>query len=132
MINTNNYGKDSEENLKPYIWNIKRELSHKVSGWGQASDKRVYTVWCEVGVGKGGWGLFIIVFLTLMNWKWKWRTWWKHGETLLLIKNKHQNICFKFVDVILKIFTRTRILTWSWRWWENKVNLWHHDRAMDP
>ena len=29
--------------------------------------------------------------------------------------NKHQNICFKLEDLILKIFTRTRILAWSSR-----------------
>ena len=26
LINTNNYGKETEENLKPYIWTKKREV----------------------------------------------------------------------------------------------------------
>ena len=34
------------------------------------------------------------------------------------------------MDLILKMFKRARIFTWSWSFWENKVNLWHHDRAL--
>ena len=31
----------------------KREFSHKVFGWGQASDNRMYTVWCGTGCREG-------------------------------------------------------------------------------
>ena len=34
LINTNNHVKETEKNLKPYIWNKKREFSHKVFGGG--------------------------------------------------------------------------------------------------
>ena len=43
--------------------------------------------------------------------------------------DKQQNIFFKLKDLALKMFTRTRILAWSWRLWENKLNIWHLDRA---
>ena len=32
FINTNNHAKETEVNLKPYIWNKEREFSHKVFG----------------------------------------------------------------------------------------------------
>ena len=60
MINTNNCGKDPEENVKPYIWNLKRSQSHKFShkgffrrGGGQASNNRTYTEWCGAGGREG-------------------------------------------------------------------------------
>ena len=28
---------------------------------------------------------------------------------------------------MLKKFTRVHTFAWSWRLWENKVNIWHHD-----
>ena len=35
MIKTHNHAKETEENLKPYVWHRKpREFSHKVYGGG--------------------------------------------------------------------------------------------------
>ena len=60
MINTNNCGKDPEENVKPYIWNLKRSQSHKFSHKGFLGEEEdrlriiVHTLnGVGLGVGKG-------------------------------------------------------------------------------
>ena len=92
------------------------------------------------GVGKGGYGLFILDYLfsgfsfsVYMNFNPTFEN-QNGGRNKNTMKNffclkKQQNICFKLLDRILEMFTRTRILTRSCRWWENKVNIWHHDGA---
>ena len=86
----------------------KREFSHKVFGWGQASGNLIYTVWCWTGYREGR--------MRVAHFQREWFFYlafenendgrkWKHDETLFLIKYKEQNICFKLVHFLMEKFT---------------------------
>ena len=104
--------------LKPHIWNKNREFSHKVFGGGRCP---TIIAWgWKRGRESEGCSFSGFSFSTCIVFYFAFE---KQNDEC----DKQQNIFFKLEDLILKVFTRTRILTWSWRLWENKVNIWHLD-----
>ena len=94
MRNTNNYGKETEENLKPLYVNL--VIKFLV---GEISDNPSVVM----GKGKGGCGLFILGFFILIIFYFPF-------ENQTDGCDKQQNICFKLEYLILKIFVKIRIL----------------------
>ena len=98
LINTNNYSKETEENLKPYIWNKKNNVnSLKIVAWGTERGRETES--CSFS------GFFILSVKFFIS---------PLGIKMMNVIN-NRIFFFKLEDLILKIFTRTRILAWSWR-----------------
>ena len=98
--------KEFEENLTAHIWSKNREFSHK--GFGGGRCPRIVAWGWKKGRESEGCSFSGFSFSTCIVFYFAYE---KQNDGC----DKQQNIFFKLEDLILKIFTRTRILTWSWR-----------------
>ena len=101
MINTNNHGKETDENLKPYYLEQKNLNLVIKPSVGEVSDN----LSVETGKGKGG-----IVTCWVFNSQ---HVLFLNSPFKIKMRKMMNNriFFFKFENLILKIFTRTRILS---------------------